>query len=334
MLRYIVRRLLQLIPTLLGLSLILFLWLHRLPGGPETAILGERGTPEMRAQLRHDLGLDQPLWIQYGRFMKRLLTGDLGSSINTHRPVVTEFMERFPGTVELTVTALIIAIGLGIPLGYLAARRRGGALDYGSVAGSLLGVCIPIFVLAYLVKEVFAVKLGWFPAAGRQDVTINATRVTNFYVLDGILTGEWDAAADAIKHLILPAFTLATIPLAIIVRMTRASVLEVLGEDYVRTAQAKGLTEQTIRSRHIMRNALLPVVTTIGLLTGGLLSGAVLTETVYAFTGIGQFIAESIDHRDYPVLMGFIMFVAVIYVTVNLLVDVAYGVIDPRVRVR
>jgi peptide/nickel transport system permease protein len=334
MLRYIVRRLLQLIPTLLGLSLILFLWLHRLPGGPETAILGERGTPEMRARLRHDLGLDQPLWIQYARFMRRLLTGDLGSSINTKRPVVTEFLERFPGTVELTVSALIIAIGLGIPLGYLAARRRGGFLDYGSVAGSLLGVCVPIFVLAYLVKEVFAVKLGWFPAAGRQDVTINATRVTNFYVFDGILTGEWDAAADAIKHLILPALTLATIPLAIIVRMTRASVLEVLGEDYVRTAQAKGLTERTIRGRHIMRNALLPIITTIGLLTGGLLSGAVLTETVYAFTGIGQFIAESIDHRDYPVLMGFIMFVAVIYVTVNLLVDVAYGVIDPRVRVR
>jgi peptide/nickel transport system permease protein len=334
MLRYIVRRLLQLIPTLLGLSLILFLWLHRLPGGPETAILGERGTPETRAKLRHDLGLDQPLWIQYGRFMRRMITGDLGSSISTHRPVATEFAERFPGTVELTLSALIISIGLGIPLGYLAARRRGTVLDHGSVAGSLLGICVPIFVLAYLIKEVFAVKLGWFPAAGRQDVTIDATRVTNFYVLDGILTGEWDAAADALRHLVLPALTLATIPLAIIVRMTRASVLEVLGEDYVRTAQAKGLTEHTVRGRHILRNALLPVVTTIGLLTGGLLSGAVLTETVYAFTGIGQFIAESIDHRDYPVLMGFIMFVAIIYVTVNLLVDLSYGLIDPRVRVR
>ncbi|NUT33386.1 MAG: ABC transporter permease [Hamadaea sp.] len=334
MFRYVVRRLLQLIPTLLGLSLILFLWLHRLPGGPETAILGERGTPETRARLRQQLGLDEPLWIQYARFMRRLLTGDLGSSINTKRPVITEFLERFPGTVELTVAALIIAIGFGIPLGYLAARRRGRFLDHGSVAASLIGVCVPIFVLAYLMKEVFAVQLHWFPAAGRQDVTINATRITNFYVLDGILTGEWDAAADALWHLVLPAVTLATIPLAIIVRMTRASVLEVLGEDYIRTAQAKGLTERTVRGRHILRNALLPIVTTIGLLTGGLLSGAVLTETVYAFTGIGQFIAESIDHRDYPVLMGFIMFVAIIYVTVNLLVDLAYGVIDPRVRVR
>lgn len=334
MLRYVVRRLLQLIPTLIGLSLILFVWLHRLPGGPETAILGERGTAESRARLRHDLGLDQPILFQYGRFMKRLITGDLGNSIDTKRPVVTEFAERFPGTVELTVAALIIAIGVGIPLGYLAARRRATFLDHASVAGSLLGVCIPIFVLAYLMKEVFAVKLGWFPTTGRQDVNIDATRVTNFYVLDGFLTQEWDAMLDALWHLFLPALTLASIPLAIIVRMTRASVLEVLGEDYVRTAQAKGLTERTIRRRHILRNAMLPVATTIGLLTGGLLSGAVLTETVYAFTGIGQFIAEAIDHRDYPVLMGFIMFIAVIYVLVNLLVDLSYGLIDPRVRVR
>ncbi|MBB5871184.1 peptide/nickel transport system permease protein [Allocatelliglobosispora scoriae] len=334
MLRYVVRRLLQLIPTLIGLSLILFIWLHRLPGGPETAILGERGDAESRARLRHSLGLDLPLPLQYGRFMKRLITGDLGNSIDTKRPVITEFAERFPGTVELTIAALIIAIGIGIPLGYLAARRRATFLDHASVAGSLLGVCIPIFVLAYLMKEVFAVKLGWFPTTGRQDVNIDATRVTNFYVLDGFLTQEWDAMLDALWHLVLPAMTLATIPLAIIVRMTRASVLEVLGEDYVRTAQAKGLTESTIRRRHILRNAMLPVATTIGLLTGGLLSGAVLTETVYAFTGIGQFIAEAIDHRDYPVLMGFIMFIAVIYVLVNLLVDISYGLIDPRVRVR
>src|SRR5215475_11964765 len=205
--------------------------------------------------------------------------------------MVTEVGKRLPGTVELTVSGYVIEGGCGIPLGYLAARRRGSIVDHGSVDASLLGVCVPIFVLAYLVKEVFAVWLHWFPAAGRQDVTLDATRVTNFYVLDGILTGEWDAAADALKHLVLPAVTLATIPLAIIVRMTRASVLEVLGEDYVRTAQAKGLTENTVRRRHILRNALLPVVTTIGLLTGGLLSGAVLTETVYGFTGIGQFIA-------------------------------------------
>jgi len=334
MFRFIVRRLLQLIPTLFGLSLLLFIWLHRLPGGPETAILGERGTPELRAQIRKSMGLDQPLWVQYGRFMRRLLTGDLGNSINTKRPVTDEFLERFPGTIELTLTALLIAIGVGIPLGYLAARRRGSWLDQAAVGGALLGICIPVFFLAYLLKQYFAVQLGWFPATGRQDVTMAATRVTGFFVLDGLLTREWDAAADALRHLILPGLALASIPLAAIVRMTRASVLEVLGEDYVRTAEAKGLTESVVRRRHVLRNAMLPVATTIGLLTGGLLSGAVLTETVFAFTGIGQFIAEAIDRRDYPVLQGFIMLIAVVYVLVNLAVDISYTLIDPRVRVR
>jgi peptide/nickel transport system permease protein len=334
MLRFIVRRLLQLVPALLGLSLLLFIWLHRLPGGPETSILGERGTPELRARIREQMGLDEPIWVQYGRFMRRLLSGDLGTSVSTKRPVTTEFLERFPGTIELTLTALIISIGVGVPLGYLAARRRGTWLDSLSVGGALLGICIPVFFLAYLLKEVFAVRLGWFPTTGRQDVTLDATRVTGFFVLDGLITREWDAAVDALWHLVLPGLALASIPLAVIVRITRASVLEVLGEDYVRTAEAKGLTERVVRRRHILRNAMLPVATTIGLLTGGLLSGAVLTETVFAFTGIGQFIADSIDARDYPVLMGFIMFIAVVYVLVNLVVDVSYTLIDPRVRVR
>ncbi|HZM83060.1 MAG TPA: ABC transporter permease [Candidatus Limnocylindrales bacterium] len=334
MFRFVVRRLLQLIPVLLGLSLLLFVWLHRLPGGPETALLGERGTPETRAMVRKQLGLDQPILVQYGRFMKRMLTGDLGNSIDTKQPVMQEFLDRFPGTVELTITAMIFAIGIGIPLGYLAARRRASWLDNMSVAGSLVAVCVPIFFLGYLVKQLLAVNLGWFPPAGRQDVTISATHVTNFYVVDGILTGEWDAAWDAIMHLVLPGLTLASIPLAIIVRITRASVLEVLGEDYVRTARAKGLTERRIRGRHILRNAMLPIITVMGLLTGGLLSGAVLTETVFAFTGIGQFVRQSISNLDYPVLMGFIMIIALIYVLVNLVVDVSYGLIDPRVRVR
>lgn len=334
MFRFIVRRLLQLIPTLFGLSILLFIWLRRLPGGPETAILGERGTPQMRAAIRRNLGLDEPILIQYGRFMKRMLRLDLGTSISTKRPVITEFLERFPGTVELTITAMIIAIGVGIPLGYLAARRRGRLPDHASVAGSLIGICIPVFFLAYVLKAIFAENLGWFPASGRQDPTIGATRITNFFVLDGLMTREWDAAADAIWHLILPGLALASIPLAIIVRMTRASVLEVLGEDYVRTAEAKGLTERVVRRRHILRNAMLPIATTIGLLTGSLLSGAVLTETVFAFNGIGAFIVDSISHRDYPVLMGFIMIIAVMYVLVNLLVDLSYSLIDPRVRVR
>jgi len=334
MFRFIVRRLLQLVPTLFGLSLLLFIWLHRLPGGPETSILGERGTPELRARIREQLGLNEPIWVQYGRFMRRTLSGNFGTSISTKRPVTTEFLERFPGTIELTMVALIIAIGVGIPLGYLAARRRGTWIDHVSVGGALVGICIPVFFLAYILKALLAVKLGLFPTTGRQDVTIDATRVTGFFVLDGLLTREWDAAVDALHHLILPGLALSSIPLAIIVRITRASVLEVLGEDYVRTAEAKGLTERVVRRRHILRNAMLPVATTIGLLTGGLLSGAVLTETVFAFTGIGAFIKDAIDNRDYPVLMGFIMIIAVVYVLVNLVVDVSYTLIDPRVRVR
>lgn len=334
MFRFIVRRLLQLIPTLFGLSILLFIWLHRLPGGPETAILGERGTPEMRAAIRRNLGLDEPILVQYGRFIKRMVRLDLGTSISTKRAVTTEFLERFPGTVELTITAMIIAIGVGIPLGYLAARRRGRFLDHASVGGSLIGICIPVFFLAYVLKAIFAEHLGWFPSSGRQDATTDATRITKFFVLDGLMTREWDAAADALFHLVLPGLALASIPLAIIVRITRASVLEVLGEDFVRTAEAKGLTERVVRRRHVLRNAMLPVATTIGLLTGGLLSGAVLTETVFAFSGIGAFIAESISQRDYPVLMGFILIIAVLYVLVNLVVDLSYSLIDPRVRVR
>ncbi|MFG1774844.1 ABC transporter permease [Micromonospora sp. NPDC049051] len=334
MFRFIVRRLLQLIPTLFGLSLLLFIWLRRLPGGPETAILGERGTPEMRAAIRRNMGLDEPILVQYGRFVRRLVRLDLGTSTSTKRTVVTEFVERFPGTVELSITAMLIAVGVGIPLGYLAARRRGRMLDHLSVGGSLIGICIPVFFLAYVLKAIFAENLGWFPASGRQDPTLGATRITNFFVLDGIMTREWDAAADALWHLVLPGVALASIPLAIIVRITRASVLEVLNEDFVRTAEAKGLTESTVRRRHVLRNSMLPVVTSIGLLTGGLLSGAVLTETVFAFSGIGAFIYEAISQRDYPVLMGFILIIAVVYVLVNLLVDLSYSLIDPRVRVR
>ncbi|WP_431783326.1 ABC transporter permease [Streptomyces chumphonensis] len=333
MLRLVVRRLLQLIPTLLGLSVLLFVWVRLLPGGPAAALLGERATAADKAQIEKALGLDQPLWVQYGRFLERLGQLDLGTSTQTGQPVWDEFTRAFPATVELGVTAILMAIAVGIPLGYFAARRRGSWLDVSAVSGSLLGICIPVFFLAYLLKALFAVQLGWFPAFGRQTTGLDATEVTGFYVLDGILTGEFDASWDAVQHLVLPAMALASIPLAIIVRMTRASVLEVLGEDYVRTAESKGLKQSVVRGRHVLRNALLPVVTAIGLLTGGLLSGAVLTESVFAFGGIGSFIKTAIDQRDYPVLVGFIMFIALAYVIINLLVDLAYSLIDPRVRV-
>ncbi|MEW2633751.1 ABC transporter permease [Streptomyces sp. NPDC048389] len=333
MLRLVVRRLLQLIPTLLGLSVLLFLWLNRLPGGPASAILGERATEAEVARINRALGLDQPVYVQYWRFLKRIFELDLGTSVQTGRPVWDEFTTRFPATVELSVLAIILAVVVGIPLGYLAAKHRGGWLDVASVSGSLIGICIPVFFLALILKGVFAVNLGLFPTFGRLDTGMNATDVTGFAVLDGLLTGELDASLDAIHHLILPAVALSSIPLAVIVRMTRASVLEVLGEDYVRTAESKGLEKKVVRGRHVLRNALLPVITAVGLLTGSLLSGAVLTESVFSFNGIGNFIRTSIDARDYPVLVGFILFIAMVYVLINLLVDLAYSIIDPRVRV-
>ncbi len=252
---------------------------------------------------------------------------------------MSSFLLRFPATIELSVAALVFAIALGIPLGYYAARHNGGILDTIAVGGSLLGVCIPVFFLAYLLKLVFAVGvpplefLGVLPTAGRQSIRLDATHITNFYVLDGLLTREWDAAWDAVLHLVLPAIALGTIPLAIIVRITRASVIEVIHEDYVRTAEAKGLARPLIRRRHVLRNAMLPVATTIGLYAGLLFAGAVLTESVFAINGIGSYLFEAISNLDYAVLQGYILFIALSYVVINLLVDVSYGLIDPRVRV-
>lgn len=244
------------------------------------------------------------------------------------------FLDRLPATIELSVIAMIIAITVAIPLGYLAATRRGSLLDTGAIMGSLVGVAVPVFFLAFVMKYIFAVQWGILPPSGRQGIGLDATRITGFFVLDGIMTREWDAAWNALKHLILPSITLATIPFAVIFRITRASVLEVMDEDYVRTARAKGLNASVIRSRHIMRNALIPVVTIIGLQIGALLAGAVLTETVFAYQGIGQALAIALTLKDYSVLQVLIMMAALIYIAVNLLVDIAYAVIDPRVRTR
>jgi peptide/nickel transport system permease protein len=328
----VLRRLGLMVPVLVGLSILLFAWVRALPGDPARSLLGERATPEGLERINQAYGFDQPLLQQYLTYVKALLQGDFGASIQTGQPVLDSFTERFPATLELGVAALLIAIVVGVPLGYLAARSQGRVLDTAVVSGSLLGVVTPVFFLAILLKLVFADKLHWLPTALRQDPRVDATHVTNFYVLDGILTREWDAAWDAMAHLVLPALALATIPLAIIVRITRASVAEVMHEDFVRTAEAKGLSRATISRRHVLRNALLPVVTTIGLQAGLLFSGAVLTETVFAFNGIGQYLFEAIGQRDYPVLQGFIIFIAIVYSLINLIVDLAYGVIDPRVR--
>ena len=325
---------LLLVPIILGLSVLVFLFVRALPGGPEQALLGERSTPERVAEVRKTYGLDRPVHEQYLSYVGRVVQGDLGVSTISQQPVTEEIGRRFPGTVELAGSAVLFAVAVGIPLGYVAARRQGSWIDNASTVGSLVGIAIPVFALGYLLKYVFSVKLGWLPGTGRASPTSFAEHPTGFYVLDGVITGDLDASWDAIKHLIMPAIALGTIPLAFITRITRAAVLEVSNEDYVRTAEAKGLQRPVISRRHVLRNAMLPVATVIGLQTGLLLSGAVLTETVFAFNGMGSFLAEAVFNRDYAVLQGGILFLAVIFVMVNLFVDLAYGVLDPRVRTR
>ena len=332
MLQFVVRRLLLLVPILLGLSILVFVFVRALPGGPETALLGERSTPERVAAVRAEYGLDRPVHEQYGSYMAKVVQGDFGVSIRTQRPVSEEIRRKFPATIELALSAMLFAVVVGIPLGYVAGRRPQSWVDNASTAGSLLGIAIPVFALGFLLKYVFAVKLGILPTQGRQDVTITTGHPTGFFVFDGVITGDLPAAWDALKHLVLPAVALGTIPLAIITRITRAAVQEVSNEDFVRTAEAKGMTRGVVTRRHVLRNALLPVVTIIGLQTGLLLSGAVLTEKVFAFGGMGSFMADAVFERDFPVLQGGILFLAVVFVLVNLLVDISYGLIDPRVR--
>ena len=336
MLRFVIRRLLQMCLVVIVLSMLVFAWLRSLPGGPISAMLGERQTPDRRAALEAALGLDQPIPVQYLKFMQRAVQGDFGVSTKVlpGEDALTIFLNRLPATVELSAVALFLAIAMGIPLGYLAARRRGTPIDTSLVIFSLVGVAVPVFFTAFLLKYSFAVEWNLLPVSGRQSTGLDATRVTGMFVLDGVLTREWDAAWDALQHLILPAVALSTIPFAVIFRITRASVLDVLDEDYVRTAEAKGLTAQVIRSRHVLRNAMLPVVTTIGLQVGGLLAGAVLTETVFSFRGVGEALFIAFQQKDYPVLQVLILAAAVVYVLVNLMVDVAYALIDPRIRTR
>src|ERR687895_436341 len=333
MLKFAVRRLLLLVPILLGLSILVFLWIRALPAGPAQSLLGERATPETIAQIERQYGLDKPLHIQYWRYLKTVGQGDLGTTIRSRRPVTDELKERFPATIELTVAALLFAVILGIPLGFVAAKRYGTWLDHSSLVLSLLGISIPVFFLAILLKYVFAVELGLLPTVGRIDVLTDIDHPTNFYTLDALIAGDIVAFWDVLKHLMLPAIALGSIPLAVIARITRAAVLDVQNEDYVRTARAKGLAPRIVDRRHIFRNALLPITTIIGLQTGLLLSGAVLTETVFAWPGMGSWLVEAIRQRDFPVLQGGILFVSLVFVIVNLLVDISYALINPKIRV-
>ncbi len=333
MLRYIVRRLLLLIPILLGVSLLIFFWIRALPGSPAESLLGERATPALVQAYRKKYGLDKPIVEQYFTYLKTTaIDRDLGVSVASHRKVWTEIRQKFPATIELAAAAMIFAVAFGLPLGFFAAKGYGRTFDQLTLVGSLLGISIPIFFLAIILKYLFAVRWHLLPSVGRIDVTLNVRHPTNFYVLDAIITGDWSTLWDVLKHLVLPAIALGSIPLAVITRITRAAVLDVQNEDYVRTARAKGLPPQTVDRRHILRNALLPVSTIIGLQTGLLLSGAVLTETVFAWPGMGSWLRDAIFNRDYPVLQGGILFLALVFVFVNLIVDISYAIINPRIR--
>jgi peptide/nickel transport system permease protein len=333
LLRYIVRRLLLLIPILIGVSLLIFFWIHALPGSPAESLLGERATPALVKAYREKYGLNKPIVEQYFTYVRTtVIDHDLGVSVASHRQVWYEIKHKFPATIELAVAAMFFAVAVGIPLGFFAAKRYGGFFDHLTLVGSLIGISIPIFFLAIILKYFFSVKWHLLPSVGRIDVTSDVKHPTNFYVLDAIITRDWATLWDVIKHLILPAIALGSIPLAVITRITRAAVLDVQNEDYVRTARAKGLPPHTVDRRHVLRNALLPVSTIIGLQTGLLLSGAVLTETIFAWPGMGSWLRDAIFNRDYPVLQGGILFLALVFVIVNLIVDISYAFINPRIR--
>jgi len=330
--RFAARRLLLAVPVLIAVSFLVFAWTRALPGGPAQALLGERATPDAVAAVERQYGLDRPLLVQYGKYLQRIASGDFGLSIESQRPITDELRERFPATVELTLAAMMFAVGVGVPLGVVAAKHVRRTLDHVSLVGSLVGISMPVFFLALILKWAFAVKLGWLPSINRLDVKTDLDRRTNLFVIDSVISANWGALGDVLRHLILPAVALGTIPLAIITRITRTAVLEVMQEDHVRAARAKGLAPRLIGRRHILRIALLPVTTVIGPQVGLLLSGAILTETVFAWGGLGTWIYDAVGARDYAVLQGGILFIVVVFVVVNLLVDVAYAFIDPRIR--
>ncbi len=333
MTRYIIKRLLGLIPVIIGVSICAFLLIHLIPGDPARAILGERATPESLAAVREQLGLNDPLHIQYLRFMGQLIQGDFGRSVITNSLVIEEFAERFPATMELSIAAMTIAILVGVLAGVISAVKQYSWFDNISMIGALFGVSVPIFWLGLMMQWLFAFKLGLLDASARLSVELRLDNITNFYVLDSILTGNWEALFDSLKHLILPSLALATIPMAIIARMTRSSMLEVLRQDYIRTARAKGLKEKVVIFRHALKNAFLPVLTVMGLQFGTLLGGAVLTETIFSWPGIGRLMYEAIMQRDFPVVQSGILIISLIFVFINLVVDILYSFVDPRIRV-
>lgn len=332
MVRYLLKRLGLVIPTLLGILVAVFVLMRLIPGDPARLMAGERATPEIIATLRHEMGLDQPRAVQFWRFVSGVATGDLGRSLTSSQPVMDELLKRYPATIELTLCAMLFASVIGILVGVISAVRRNSLFDWGSMGVALVGVSMPIFWLGLLLMMVFAVKLKWLPAGARINARLSWDGTSDFILFETLIRGNWLVFQDVLKHIILPSVALGTIPLAIIARMTRSSILEVLNLDFIRTARAKGLAEKIVIFKHCLRNAMLPVVTVIGLQVGSLLGGAVLTETIFSWPGIGRFIVQAIGERDYPVVQGAIVLVAFAFVLVNLVVDVLYTVVDPRIR--
>ncbi len=335
MLRFFLSRVAVLVPTFLGVALIAFAFVRLLPGDTITIIGGERGvSPERRAALEAALGLDRPYIVQFGDYVFSVLRGDFGVSTSTYRPVLQEFLTLFPATIELSVVAILLAVAIGIPAGIFAALKRGTWIDQGIMGTALVGYSMPIFWWAVLLIIFFSGYLQWTPVSGRISLMYFFPPVTGFMLVDSLLSGQAGAFRSALSHLILPAIVLATIPLAVIARQTRSAMLEVLGEDYVRTARAKGLGPRRVVGVHALRNALIPVVTTIGLQVGVLLTGAILTETIFSWPGIGKWLIDAVGRRDYPSVQGGILLIAMVVMAVNLVVDLLYGLINPRVRAR
>jgi peptide/nickel transport system permease protein len=330
--QYAIKRFLTIVPVLVGVSLIVFGFIHLIPGDPAVTMLGERATPERVAEIRTQLGLDRPLYAQYLIYVGKILRGDLGASILRGDPVLHDLAKRFPATVELALSAIAVAVLIGVPMGIVAAVWRNSLFDALSRLIALTGVSMPIFWLGLMLAWVFGVVLGLLPTGFRLNTSVTIVPVTNLFLVDSLLAGDGEAFAAAARHLVLPAVALSTIPMAVIARMTRASLLEILSQDYIRTAESKGLPQRTVILRHAMRNALLPVMTVTGLQIGRLLAGAILTETIFSWPGIGLWIFEAIQARDYPIVQGATLFIATIFVLVNLLTDLLYAVVDPRIR--
>ncbi|MGW9526631.1 ABC transporter permease [Paenibacillus terrae] len=329
---YIVKRLAVLIPVLLGMTLIVFSIIHAIPGDPAETILGDKATEQSKQALREQLGLEKPWLQQYGTYLSELAHGDLGDSIRTRQPIAREMLPYLAATLELTVASMFFAIVVGMNAGIVSAWKRNSWFDYVSMVIALVGVSMPIFWLGLMEQWIFANKLHWLPSIGRMNSRDPVEAVTHLAVIDAMIGGRMEQVWTVIKHLILPSIALGTIPMAVIARITRSSMLEVMDSDYIRTARAKGLASFQVVYKHALKNAAIPVLTVIGLQTGSLLGGAVLTETIFAWPGIGRYIFEAISSRDYPVIQSGILIIAFLFVIINLIVDLLYAVLDRRIR--